>query len=66
MKIKTEITYWCPHGFYCKNCFRIDEYEFGTYCNLYGPRLEKNANGNLLKCKECLLAEREQRIRGKK
>ena len=56
MKIKTEITYWCPHGFYCKNCSRRDKYELGTYCNLYGPRLDKDANGNPIKCKECLLA----------
>ena len=67
MMIKTEIIYWCPSGFYCKDCGRRKSYDqiFGTYCSLYGLRLDVDASGKLLKCEKCLLAEREQRKESK-
>lgn len=66
MNIKTEINLYCPSGFYCmrnaKNkCGRLRFQNNRPYCEIFIPFLETDSNGNVLKCEDCLLAEREAR-----
>lgn len=68
MEITTKIKINCPSGFYCirnekKLCFRVntDDHDY-PYCEVFYPLLKKDRNGNVLKCEECLLAERTVRI----
>lgn len=68
MNIKTEIDLYCPSGFYCmrnaKNkCGRLNFQNNRPYCEIFIPFLETDSNGNVLKCEDCLLAEREARCK---
>lgn len=66
MKIKTEIEVYCPSGFYCvKNgnnkCYRLNNDGKHPYCELFYPLLDTDSKRNVLKCEQCLLAERRER-----
>lgn len=66
MKITAKVDVYCPSGFYCvrngKNkCGRMNYQANRPYCEIYYPFLSTDSNGNVLKCEECLLAEREER-----
>lgn len=69
MKVKVQIEYYAPSGFYCKRnggnkCSRMNDKEHKLpYCELFYPFLETNSRGDVLKCEQCLLAEREQRLK---
>lgn len=66
MIIKTEINLWCPSGFYCmrngKNkCCRLGSQNGRPCCEVFYPFLQADSSGNVLKCEDCLLAERKAR-----
>jgi hypothetical protein len=65
MNIKTEINLYCPSGFYCMRnatkCSRIGTQSNRPYCEVFYPFLDTDSNGNILKCEDCLLAERKAR-----
>lgn len=67
MIIKTEINLSCPSGFYCltnsKKCARIGMQNGRSYCKVFYPFLDTDSKGNVLKCEQCLLAEREARCK---
>lgn len=68
MKIKVTTDIYCPSGFYCmKNCNnkcgRLNFQNNRPYCEFFNPLLETDRHGNVLKCHECLLAERKARIK---
>ena len=68
MKIKETIDLYCPTGFYCmrngKNkCPRLKFENNRPYCEFYYPFLDTDTNGNVLKDKKCLLAERKARCK---
>lgn len=68
MQITTNISTYSPSGFYCqkvKRCPRLDfeERTKKPFCSLFFPYLETDKSGNILKCEECLLAERRARIK---
>ena len=67
MIIKTEINLYCPSGFYCltnsKKCLRIGMQNERPYCEVFYPFLDTDSKGNVLKCEQCLLAEREARCK---
>lgn len=66
MKIKTEIEYDCPSGFYCNKgksrCYRM-YYENDKYavCSVFNRYLDVDSNKNIIKCDDCVLAERSAR-----
>lgn len=67
MIIKTQIEQCCPSGFYCmkngvKKCRRIRIDFSKPYCELFRPFLDRDSQGNVLKCEQCLLAERKERL----
>lgn len=68
MKITKTFEITTPSGFYCKknganHCYKLNENEGNfPYCEMFSPYLDSDSSGNILKCKECLLAEREARI----
>lgn len=67
MKITAKVDVYCQSGFYCmrngkKLCGRLEFNNNGPYCEVFYPFLETDRNGNVLKCEECLLAERTERI----
>lgn len=66
MKIKANIDVYCPSGFYCmrngnNKCSRMSIENKRPYCELFYPFLDTDSKGNVLKCEECLLAERRER-----
>lgn len=67
MKITEKVEVYCPSGFYCikngKNkCLRCKKEENEHYCEVFYPFLDTDSEGNVLKCEQCLLAERKARI----
>lgn len=67
MKITEKIELYCPSGFYCmrnaKNqCPRLRLESNRPYCEIFYPFLETDTDGNVLKCEQCLLAERKARL----
>ena len=67
MKIETTVSVYCPSGFYCmkngkKLCGRIQLNNSRPYCEVFYPFLDVDRNGNVLKCEDCLLAERKTRL----
>ena len=69
MKITAKIDVHCPSGFYCKKagnpnkCGRLNYTECNRpYCEVFYPFVETDSAGNVLKCEECLLAERKERL----
>ena len=67
VEIKTEVNLLCPKGFYCRRgergCIRIGEDHKVPYCEVFRWALKKDSKGNIIKCEQCLLAEREARIK---
>lgn len=68
MEITDKINLRCPKGFYCtKNgtnkCMRLVFEHDRPYCAVYYPFLETDSHGNVLKCEDCLLAERKARLK---
>ena len=68
MKITTKIDIYCQSGFYCmKNgnnkCGRLLSENGRYYCDVFYTFCETDINGNVLKCEECLLAERKERVK---
>ena len=68
MKITAKVDVYCASGFYCmrngeKKCNRVNFEYNKPYCEIYYPFLETDRNGNVLKCEECLLAERKARLK---
>lgn len=68
MNIETKISLYCPSGFYCRKiatsnnrCCHLNTGTNHPYCEVFYPVLEKDSNGNILKCEACLLAERKAR-----
>ena len=67
MLIKAEVNVYCASGFYCmrnseKKCGRLHFECNRPYCEVFYPFLDTDRNGNVLKCPECLLAERQARL----
>ena len=67
MKIFATVDIHCESGFYCmrngkKKCGRLLFENNRPYCEIFYPFLETDSNGNVLKCEQCLLAERKERI----
>ena len=67
MDITVEIKLRCPSGFYCmrnasNKCSRLHFENNHPYCEVFYPFLETDYQGNVLKCEQCLLAERKERI----
>lgn len=70
MKITANVDVYCASGFYCqrngeKKCARLtfDHSNNRPYCEVFYPFLETDRNGNVLKCEQCLLAERKERLK---
>lgn len=68
MKITENIELHCPSGFYCmrnarNQCSRLKFENNRPYCEVFYPFLETNSYGGVLKCEQCLLAERKARLR---
>ena len=68
MRIKAQIDIYCPSGFYCKTssskCTKLryeDMHGARPFCDVFYPYLNKDSKGKILKCEQCLLAEREER-----
>lgn len=69
MKITANLEINCPSGFYCiKNggnrCSRLEYKNSLPYCEVFYPYLDTDRNGNVIKCEQCLLAERKARLKG--
>lgn len=67
MKITAKVDIYCTSGFYCmrngkKNCARLIFDNNRPYCEVFYPFLDTDKNGNVLKCEQCLLAERQKRL----
>ena len=68
MKIEAKIDIYCESGFYCmkngtKKCSRLHLESNRPYCEVFYPFLDTDINGNVLKCEDCLLAERKARLK---
>ena len=68
MKITETVDLYCPSGFYCmrnaKNkCSRLHFENNKPYCEIFYPFLETDSKGNVIKCENCLLAERKARVK---
>ena len=69
MKIKAEVTACVSNGFYCKLngktiCYYLKSKDnLPPSCNLFNLFLKVDSKGNILKCEDCLLAEREAKLR---
>ena len=69
MKLTAKVDFYCASGFYCKRngnrlYGRLHEEDNRPYCELFIPFLETDSAGNVLKCEDCLLLERETRVKG--
>lgn len=69
MKITAIVKIDCPSGFYCKKngknkCNRLNESDKfkKPYCEVFYPFLDTDRHGNVIKCEDCLLTEREARV----
>ena len=67
MKIEAKVDIYCQSGFYCmrngnKLCGRLRFENNIPYCEVFYPFLETDLSGNVLKCEQCLLAERKARL----
>lgn len=67
MRIKVEIEYDCPNGFYCRKgkakCYRMEfDKNENVFCSVYNRFLNNDSKGNVIKCDECLIAEKEERL----
>lgn len=67
MRITANLNISCPSGFYCmKNgsnrCYRLEFKNNLPYCEVFYPFLDTDSNGNVIKCEQCLLAERKARL----
>ena len=67
MKITAKVDIYCASGFYCmrngnKLCARLCFENNRPYCEVFYPFLDTDITGNVLKCEECLLAERKVRL----
>lgn len=68
MEITAKVKVYCSSGFYCmrngeRKCSRVSFEANRPYCEVFYPFLDTDSNGNVLKCEECLLAEREERLK---
>lgn len=68
MKITAKVNVYCARGFYClrngeRKCSRLGCENNRYFCEVFNPFLQTDKNGNVLKCEECLLAEREKRLK---
>lgn len=70
MRVTAKIDMCCPSGFYCEKvgnpnkCCRLNHTEYNKpYCEVFYPFVETDSAGNVLKCEQCLLAEREARLK---
>jgi hypothetical protein len=68
MKITKNIEFNCPSGFYCmKNarnkCPRLRFENNRPYCEVFYPFLDTDSKGDVIKIEDCLLAEREARVK---
>ena len=70
MKITAKVDVYCPSGFYYmkngkNNCWRLKFDKNRPYCEIFKKLyLDTDRHGNVLKCEECLIAEREARLNG--
>ena len=69
MKITAKVDVWCPSGFYCmkngkNSCYRLRFEHDRQSCRVFNLFLKTDRHGNVLKCEECLMAEREAKING--
>lgn len=67
MDIYANVKLFCPEGFYCKNktryCPRLLDNGGGIYeCSVFVRFLKSDSKGNVIKCSECVEAERNARI----
>lgn len=68
MKITAKFDLYCPSGFYCmrnanNKCARLRFENNRPYCEVFYPFLDSDSKGNVLKCEDCLLAERQARMK---